>query len=258
MAAVADRFSMAGKTALVTGASSGFGVHFSRVLAEAGARVVCAARRKDRLDAVVKEIAAAGGEAVAVELDLTQVDSVRSAFDAGEAAFGQIDVLVNNAGQITFEPFPNISDEHWEQIINTNLSGTFRVSREFSSRLIEAGRPGAIVTISSITGMLAKDFLAGYGSTKAALIQLTKQMALDLLPHKIRSNAIAPGYFLTEMVDWYFESPEGKAEIPHLPGGRLGEFHELDGALLLLASDASSFMNGAIIPVDNGHVIKLS
>jgi len=115
-----------------------------------------------------------------------------------------------------------------------------------------------MVTITSITGMLTKDFLAGYGSSKAGLIQLTKQMALDLLPHKIRSNAIAPGYFLTEMVDWYFESPEGKAEIPKLPGGRLGEFHELDGALLLLASDASSFMNGAVIPVDNGHVIRLS
>jgi NAD(P)-dependent dehydrogenase (short-subunit alcohol dehydrogenase family) len=258
MGAAVDRFSMAGKTVLVTGASSGFGAHFSQVLADAGARVVCAARRKDKLDTVVKEITEANGEAVAVEMDLTQVESVRSAFDAGEAAFGQINVLINNAGQIIFEPFPGISDEHWDQVINTNLSGTFRVSREFSTRLIDAGRAGAMVTVTSITGMLTKDYLAGYGSSKAGLIQLTKQMALDLLPHNIRSNAIAPGYFLTEMVDWYFESPEGKAEIPTLPGGRLGEFHELDGALLLLASDASSFMNGAIIPVDNGHVIRLS
>jgi len=258
MGSTMDHFSMAGKNALVTGASSGFGAHFSRVLAEAGARVICAARRKERLDTVVKEITEADGAAVAVELDLTSVDSVSRAFDAGEALFGTIDVLVNNAGQIIFEPFPNIPDENWERIINTNLSGTFRVSREFSTRLIQAGRPGAMVTVTSITGMLAKNYLAAYGSTKAGLIQLTKQMALDLLPHKIRSNAIAPGYFLTEMVDWYFESPEGKAEIPNLPGGRLGEFHELDGALLLLASDASSFINGAILPVDNGHVLRLS
>jgi NAD(P)-dependent dehydrogenase (short-subunit alcohol dehydrogenase family) len=254
-----DRFSLKGRTALVSGASSGMGRHFVKTLADAGAQVVCAARRKDSIESIAAEIRAAGGKAVAVELDIGSTESVTKAFDAAEKAFnGPVDLLVNNAGQIVFAPFPDISDEQWSNLLNVNLSGSMRMSREFSKRLIAAGKPGSIVNITSITGQQTKPYLSIYGTAKAALIHLTKQMAIDLLPHKIRVNSIAPGYFRTEMVDWYFDSPEGKAEVENLPAKRVGLLEELDGPLLLLASDAGSYMNGAIVPVDYGHVVRIS
>lgn len=258
MSKALERFSLAGRTALVTGASSGMGHHFVGTLADAGARVVCAARRKEPIEAVAAEIRARGGEAVAIEVDIGSTESVTRAFDAANAAFGPVDLLVNNAGQIVFAPFPDITDEQWFNIMNVNLAGAMRTSREFARRLIAAGKPGSIVNITSITGQQTKAYLSIYGTAKAALIQLTRQLAIDLLPHHIRVNSIAPGYFRTAMVDWYFDSEAGKIEVENLPAGRVGLLEELDGPLLLLASEAGSYMNGAIVPVDYAHVVRIS
>jgi NAD(P)-dependent dehydrogenase (short-subunit alcohol dehydrogenase family) len=258
MSKAMERFSLAGKTALVTGAGSGMGRHFVQTLSEAGAKVVCAARRKDSIEASAKAVRDAGGKAVAIELDIGNTASVTRAFDEAEKAFGTIDILVNNAGQIVFAPFPDITDEQWENLFNVNVQGSMRMAREFSKRLIAAKKPGCIVNITSITGQLTKPYLSIYGSAKAALIQFTKQLAIDLLPHNIRANSIAPGYFRTEMVDWYFDSPEGKHEVENLPAKRVGNLEELDGPLLLLVSEAGSYLNGVILPVDYGHVVRIS
>ena len=258
MSKAIERFSLVGKTALVTGASSGMGRHFVQTLSEAGARVVCAARRKDSIEASAKTVRDNGGQAVAIELDIGNTASVTRAFDEAEKAFGTIDILVNNAGQIVFAPFPDITDEQWENLFNVNVQGSMRMAREFSKRLIAAKKPGCIVNITSITGQLTKPYLSIYGSAKAALIQFTKQLAIDLLPYNIRANSIAPGYFRTEMVDWYFDSPEGKLEVENLPAKRVGRLDELDGPLLLLTSEAGSYLNGVILPVDYGHVVRIS
>jgi NAD(P)-dependent dehydrogenase (short-subunit alcohol dehydrogenase family) len=258
MSKALERFSLKGRTALVTGAGSGMGRHFVQTLADNGARVICAARRKDAIESIAAEIRAKGGQAVALELDIGNTDSVTRVFDAAEKAFGTVDLLVNNAGQIVFAPFPDISDEQWMNIMNVNLMGSMRMSREFSKRLIAKASPGSIINITSITGQQTKPYLSIYGSAKAALIQLTKQMAIDLLPHRIRVNSIAPGYFRTEMVDWYFDSEAGKLEVENLPAKRVGLLEELDGPLLLLASEAGSYMNAAVIPVDYGHVARIS
>ena len=169
-----------------------------------------------------------------------------------------VDILVNNAGQIQFKPFPDVEDEEWGNLLNVNLTGTMRMAREFSKRLLPLDVPGSIVNITSITGIQTLKNVPCYGSVKAALNQLTKQIAADMFDTKIRCNAIAPGYFMTEMVDWYFETEQGQAEVARLPSKRIGNVEELAGTLLLLTSQASSYVNGVIIPVDYGHNILLA
>lgn len=253
-----ELFSLHGRVALVTGAASGMGAHFAQTLAAAGAKVICAARRSDRIEQVAATINAAGGEAVAVELDIGSTASVRQAFEKAEAAFGVVDVLVNAAAQIDFAPFPAITDDAWSNLVNVNFTGTMRMCREFSERLIAAEMPGAIVNITSVTGTQVLKNVLCYGSIKAAVNQLTRQIAADLFDRNIRCNAIAPGYFNTEMVAEYFQTDQGKAEIARLPPKRVGEVHELDGALLLLTSAASSYINGVVLAVDAGQVIQLA
>jgi NAD(P)-dependent dehydrogenase (short-subunit alcohol dehydrogenase family) len=197
-------------------------------------------------------------ETCACALDVNDAASIAGAFDTATQALGTVDLLINNAGTSAVAPFPQMSDAQWSTVLETNLGGPFRVSREFARRLIAAGRPGAIVNIASITGLLAKGMFLNYGTSKAGLIHLTRQLALDLLGHGIRVNALAPGYFPTDMTNWFFETEAGKAEIAALPPARLGRLEELDGPLLLLASEASSYINGAVIPVDYGHAIRLS
>lgn len=253
-----ELFSMKGKVVLVTGAGSGMGRRFAHTLAAAGAQVICAARRVDKIEQVAADIVAEGGQAVALPLDIGKSESVKQVFDAAEKAFGQVNVLVSAAAQIDFAPFPSIDDEAWNNLINVNFSGTMRMAREFSLRLVAAGKPGCIVNVTSVTGVQVLKNVPCYGSIKAAVNQLTKQIAADLFDNNIRCNAIAPGYFQTEMVEAYFETDQGKAEIARLPPKRVGQVDELDGVLLLLASDASSYINGAIIPVDAGQVIQLA
>lgn len=258
MNALMERFSLAGRTALVTGASGDFGAFFARTLGEAGARVVCAARRAEKLEEVVRALKDDGIEATAVSIDVGDATSIAQAFDAAEQAMGTVDVLVNNAGQSDVAPVPDMTEAQWQQVLDINLSGPWRVSSEMARRLVAAGRGGTIVNIASIMGLLAKPMFSNYGTSKAGLMQLTRQLAMDLLPHGIRVNALAPGFFPTDMTNWFFETEAGKAEVANLPPQRLGRIDELGGPLLLLASEASSYMNGAVVNVDYGHSSRLS
>lgn len=250
-----SEFDLSGKIALVTGASSGLGAHFARVLAGAGARVVVGARREDRLQTLVSEIQQAGGEALAVALDVTDAASVAKAFDAAEARFGTVTVLVNNAGVAAPKSVHKTSETDWDFVIDTNLRGAWLVASEAARRMIAANSGGAIVNIASVLGLATSTGHGVYSASKAGVIQLTKHMALELSSKNIRVNAICPGYFKTEMNDAYFESEAGKAYIATFPAKRLGEMQEMNGPLLLLASDAGSFINGAILPVDGGHLV---
>ena len=255
---IQNLFSLNGKVALVTGAGTGMGRRIAFALASAGAKVVCGARRQEMVEEVASDIRAAGGDAIGIKLDIGDNDSIIQAFDKAESEYGIVDVLVNSAAQIDFAPFPLIEDDAWNNLINVNFSGTMRMCRECSKRLLAAKRPGSLINISSVTGMQTLKNVPCYGSLKAAVIQLTKQIAADLFNTGIRCNTIAPGYFMTEMVAEYFESEQGKEEISRLPSKRVGKVEELDGPVLLLASDASSFINGAVLPVDDGQVLQLA
>ena len=258
MSKIEKLFSLKGKIALVTGAGSGMGRRFSATLADAGAKVVCVARNKARLDDVVAEIWKMGGEAVAIDGDVGSTAGVEDIFNRAEkASGGRVNVLVNSAAQLDFGLFPDVKDENWDNLVNVNLTGVMRTCRSFSERLIKAGEHGAIVNITSIIGTQVMLGVPTYGTLKAATNHLTRSMARDMFPHGIRCNGIAPGYFHTEMVSGYFETDAGKADIERHPMKRLGRVEELDGALLLLTSDASAYINGAILSVDGGQVIQL-
>ena len=235
---VLGRFSLEGRVALVTGSGSGIGERMAHVLAAAGARVACVARRVERVEAVAGAIRDAGGQAMACRMDVADKAAIGPALDAIEAHFGQpVEILVNNAGLSNPTVFQQMSDEQWTSLLDVNLSG---------------------INIASILGHLAYPAFLNYGTTKGALIHMTRYMALDLLGHGIRVNAIAPGYFPSEMTNPFYESEAGIKEIANLPAKRLGRLEELDGPLLLLASDASSYMNGSVLTVDYGHSVRLS
>lgn len=252
------RFSLEGRVALVTGAGSGIGLHVAQVLADAGAKVACVARRTERVEQVAAEIRDAGGRAFGCRMDVADGDSIRAALDRIEAELGTVDILVNNAGLSNPTAFQEMSNEQWNSLLDVNLSGPFYVAQETARRLIAAGKPGSIINIASILGHLAYPAFINYGTTKGALLHMTRYMALDLLQHGIRVNAIAPGYFPSEMTNPFYETEAGKKEIQNLPAKRLGSLEELDGPLLLLASEASSYMNGSVVTVDYGHSIRLS
>ena len=250
-------FSLAGRTALVTGASSGLGRHFARVLAGAGAAVVLAARRIDRLQRLEDEIHAHGGKAWALELDVTDQSSVARAFDAAESAAGPVTVLVNNAGVSSGSFFVKTSEAEWRDVMAVNLDGVFRVGREAARRMIANGAGGSIVNVASILGFGAIKSLSAYAASKAAVVSLTKSMALELARERIRVNAIAPGYFSTEINAAFLEIEAGKRLLARVPMGRAGLLAELDGPLLLLACDAGAFMTGTTIAVDGGHLLAM-
>lgn len=249
-AALAARFGLAGKSILVTGASSGLGAEFAAALAGHGARVVLAARRRDRLEAVAARIAAGGGTATTVEMDVTDAASVERAV----AAAGPVDVLVNNSGVTLSKPVLDQTEADWDSVLDTNLKGAFLVSTAVARGMRDAGTGGSIINIASILGERQAGQVAGYAASKAGLIQLTKVMALEAARFGIRVNAIAPGYINTDLNQDFFESAAGSALVKRIPQRRLGNVEELIGPLLLLASDASTYMNGAVIAVDGGHL----
>lgn len=250
-------FDLSGRVALVTGASSGLGAHFARVLAGNGARVVAAARRVERLQELVEGIAADGGQARAIAMDVTDPDSVQAGFDAAEEAFGAVDLLVNNAGVAQPRSFLKTTEADWDYVMDTNLKAAWRVARAGAERMKQAGQPGSIVNIASLLGLGVQFGESLYATSKAGVVQLTRHMALELMRYGIRVNAICPGYFETEMNRDFFASDKGQAYIrEHIPGQRLGNLPELSGPLLLLASDAGSFINGVALPVDGGHLLK--
>lgn len=245
-----------GRNALVTGANGGLGSHIARTLAKAGAHVAVAARRVDSLREVQDAIAGEGGHATAVALDVTDPASVASAFDAAAAALGPITVVVNNAGIAVTKPILEQTEEDWQQVVEVNLNGAWRVAQAAARHMVKEGRGGSIVNIGSILGLRVSAQLPAYAASKAALIQLTKAMALELARHRIRVNALAPGYIETGINREFFASEAGQALLKRVPLRRLGSASELDGPLLLLASDAGSFMTGAVVAVDGGHLVN--
>lgn len=255
-----DRFALAGKTALVTGASSGLGATFARVLHEAGASVVLAARRVERLDALAAELNGARGDppsAVGVAMDVVHTDSVEAGFDAGEAALGPIQIVVNNAGVPSGSYFTDISDAEWREVMEVNLDGVFRVARAGAQRMRARGDGGSIINIASVLGLRVLKALAPYSTSKAAVVQLTRAMAIELARENIRVNAIAPGYFQTEINDGFLMSTAGQKLLASIPYGRAGNHDELAGPLLLLASDAGAYMTGTVLSVDGGAELKM-
>lgn len=247
-------FDLRGKVALITGASSGFGRHFAGVLARAGAHVGLAARRVDALETVAKEVHAIGGTAAVAKLDVSQEASVASAVAEIEQALGPIDVLINNAGICITKPVLEQSEEDWDDVLDVNLKGAFLMSTRVARRMRDLKRGGSIINIQSILSFRQAGHITPYAASKAALNQLTKNMALELARYNIRVNGIAPGYFLTDISRDFFASEAGAAMLKRIPQRRLGHFEDLDGPLLLLASDASRYMTGTTIVVDGGHL----
>jgi NAD(P)-dependent dehydrogenase (short-subunit alcohol dehydrogenase family) len=249
------RFSLTGRTALVTGASSGIGRHVATLLAAHGAAVAVAARRRDRLDALVDEIAARGGRAVAVEMDVTDAASVTDAYARAGEALGVPDVVVNNAGISVVRPALELADDEWDAVVDTNLRGAWLVARTAARALVAAGRPGRLVNVASIVGLRTIGQLAPYAAAKAGLVHLTRVLALEWARHGIQVNAIAPGYVETDLNRDFWRSPAGRRLVERVPQRRLGRLDDLDGPVLLLASDAGAFMTGAVLVVDGGHAV---
>lgn len=253
---LSDKFSLGGKVALVTGASGGLGKHFAETLAQAGATVVVGARRADKVRDVVDGINTKGGSAIAVALDVSDRASVQAALTEIENQAGPVTVCVNNAGISGREMALETEDESWDAVFDTNLKGAWRVSQEMAKRLVALESPGSIINIASILGERVMPGVLTYSVSKAALIQMTKALALEWARHNIRVNALAPGYVETDLNRALLQSEMGQKIIQRIPQRRTGDLQDLEGPLLLLASDASAFMTGSVIPVDGGHLVN--
>jgi 3-oxoacyl-[acyl-carrier protein] reductase len=253
----AEIFSLKGRVALVTGASSGLGVQFARALADNGAAVALAARRTDRLKALKDEIEGKGGKALAIEADVTDRVAMARAFDAAEKAFGTVTILVNNAGIAHGGRAVEMPAEEWRKVLSTNLDAVFFWAQEAAQRMLAAKKQGAIVNIASVLGLAVAKGAVAYATAKAGVVQVTKALAIELAFKGVRVNAVAPGWFVTEMNNDYLMGEAGAAIKREIPMGRFGNPGDLDGALLLLASDAGNYITGATIVVDGGQVIQI-
>lgn len=245
-------FDLTSQTALVTGASSGLGLHFTRIMHAAGASVVLAARRVERIEA---EVARLGTRAIAIEMDVADEVSIARGFERIDA-FGRCDIVVNNAG-ISGSGFAlETSTADWDAVLDVNLRAPFVVAREAARRLVAANAHGAIVNISSILGLRGAQRLAAYMASKAGLIHLTQSLALEFARYGIRVNALCPGYFKTEINAEFLESDYGLAMVRNIPQRRIGEIDELGAPFLLLASGAGSYITGTTLVVDGGYAIN--
>jgi len=254
--AVHSLFSLQGRCALVTGASSGLGAHFAALLANAGAQVWLAARRTDRLQSLQADLRERGGRADCVALDVTRADAVADAFDQMAAAGAIPDIVVNNAGIGLGTLALETSEADWDSVVDTNLKGAWLVATEAARRLVSAGKPGSIVNIASILGERVGMAVAPYAASKAGLVHLTKALALEWARHGIRVNALAPGYVVTDINREFLGSEMGDKLRKRIPQRRFGEPRDLDGPLLLLASDAGRYMTGSVLAADGGHLVS--
>jgi 3-oxoacyl-[acyl-carrier protein] reductase len=252
----AELFDLSGQVALVTGASSGLGVRFAEVLAANGAAVVLVARRAERLEALKGRIEGNGGRAIAAAADVLDRDAMTRAFEAAEATFGTVTILINNAGIAHATRAIEMSEAKWRRVLSTNLDAVFLWAQEAARRMIAADKHGAIVNIASILGYGVSKGTIAYATAKAGVVQLTKGLALELAFKGVRVNAIAPGFIVTELNRAYLEG-EGAKMTREIPAGRFGTEGDLDGALLLLVSDAGRYIAGATIVVDGGQMLAL-
>ena len=254
----ADLFSLRDRVALVTGASSGLGQQFARALADNDASIVLVARRADRLKDFKAELEKSGARAIAVEADVTDRAAMTAAFDAAEQAFGTVTILVNNAGvaQASLRAV-DVGEDEWRRVLSTHLDAVLYWAQEAARRMLAAGKKGAIVNIASVLGLGVSKGAVSYATSKAAVIQLTKALALEWAFKGVRVNAIAPGWFVTEINDDYLAGEAGTAIKRDIPMGRFGNAGDLDGALLLLTSDAGAYMTGATLVVDGGQVVQI-
>lgn len=251
-----DRFRVDGKVALVTGAGSGLGRQFAVTLAEAGATVALAARRREKLAETAALIEDIGGQSISVDLDVTDARSVTSCVRNVTSELGAPDILVNNAGIARQAFITDIAEDDWDAVIDTNLKGVFMVAQAVAKEMIRSEKGGSIINIASILGIGVSKALASYIAAKSGVINLTKAMALEWTRANIRVNAIAPGYFVTEINQEAFDQGAHELVKQAVPMGRVGEMAEISGPLLLLASDAGSYMTGSVLTVDGGHLVR--
>ncbi len=247
-------FDLHGKTALVTGASSGLGHHFAHLLAERGAQVILTARRGTLIEEAADKIRSNGGTALALVMDVTDERAVANAFSTAESQLGTINVVVNNAGIVIAEAAVDIDQSQWERVVDTNLKGVWLVSREAGRRLARSKCGGSLINVASILGLRVAKGVSSYAISKAGVIQMTRALSLEWARYQIRVNAIAPGYILTDFNREFFDSGAGDDTIARIPQRRIGATTDLDGAIVLLASEASAYMTGSVIVVDGGHL----
>lgn len=245
-----------GKRVLVTGASSGLGAHFARLLAGKGVLVAAAARRTERLQDLARECEGLPGKVVPLALDVSSVTAIEAGVAEAAKLLGGLDVLVNNAGVGETEAALSVSEAQWDAQLDVNLKGCFFAAQAAAKLMAERDGGGAIVNIASILGERVAGKVAPYAISKAGLIQMTKALALEWARHAIRVNALAPGYIVTDINREFFAGDAGEALKKRIPMRRAGELDDLDGPLLLLCSDAGRYMTGAVVAVDGGHLVS--
>jgi 3-oxoacyl-[acyl-carrier protein] reductase len=251
-----ELFDLKGRVALVTGASSGLGSRFAEVLAANGAAVALVARRAERLAELKTKIEKGGGRALAIAADVLDRKAMNRAFDQAEAAFGTVTILINNAGVAHSTRAIDLSEEEWRRVVGTNLDAVFFWAQEGARRMLAAGQKGSIVNIASVLGFGVSKGTVAYAAAKAGVIQITKTLGLELAFKGVRVNAIAPGWFVTEINRDYLQGAGAKL-TRDIPVGRFGQDGDLDGTLLLLVSDAGGYIAGTTIVVDGGQMVAL-
>jgi NAD(P)-dependent dehydrogenase (short-subunit alcohol dehydrogenase family) len=251
-----DLFDVSQEVILVTGASQGLGRQFARLLSARGAAVVLAARQTAKLKSLEEELRGKGGRAAAVEMDITDMASISRALDSAEAALGPISVLINNAGIAVEKRAVDQTEADFDAVINANLKGAYFTATEVARRMIARRQEGNIVNIASVLGFGVMKFVSPYMISKAGLVQATKAMALELAANRIRVNALAPGYIDTDMNHDFWSTPSGEKLVKRIPQRRVGAESDLDGAILLLASNASRYMTGSVVTVDGGFLLN--
>ena len=251
-----EPFDINDKVIAITGASSGFGHHFAGVLASKGATTILGARRTEKLEERVREITSSGGSAKAHTLDVNKKGSIEDFLDQIYSEYGRVDVLINNAGvEAGAKTYQTTEEEDWDYVMDTNLKSAWMVSKLYTERVMSHQQEaGNVIMVSSITDSRTIKGQFSYAVSKGGMSRMTEVMALEAAKFNIRVNALAPGYFLTDLSRLLLESNIADEFTKGIPMRRTGEFPDLDGPLLLLASDASRYMTGSILVVDGGHI----